>query len=361
MSIHNQSRLQNTALYMGPVRVRKEVLYDDIACDHPSSEQTVVVAQQDLIDDFLGRLQRKQMLGRGGFGTAYLCIYQEPNTHVTIPVVAKFPNEVDVVDSSNRKQGKLDNVLAEFQQEALNAQLLLEGEMACSLFPAGQPMHASAEELGTIRAELKRMKAQPGYQRIHRLLHLVTFPYPVLISEPCDGSLQNAVNANAAGQGQWPNLLFTIYGLPNAWPVICKQICDGINYMHYMKLGHLDMKPDNVLYRINPKTAEIQCYISDFGGCVSPATEQVGAPVSISYTPYFFDEQAMHTQFTPQYADWYSTAATLLALLVVQSNVNQNISYDNPYESIQKWSAVLQCKEKTLLLHKSVELQILRA
>ena len=80
-------------------------------------------------------------LGKGGFGTAYLCQFLGFNKDNHKPVVMKFPNSLtehprwwEALFNFPPTQTTID----EFRQEAQSAQILTEGPCATSVFPPGK-------------------------------------------------------------------------------------------------------------------------------------------------------------------------------------------------------------------------------
>jgi serine/threonine protein kinase len=169
------------------------------------------------------------LLGSGAYGTAYRC------TVFDVSLVVKVPNGVQVVGDRLPTRARIDaNARNDFAQELCNAERLLEpldyrGAMRI------QPADARA-----LHAEMLQMRAHPGYKHIHRLIHgELSSAYPMLFSEPCDGTLWEMRRAHSAP-------LWTT-DAPE-WQALARQLLLAFDYTRTRGLYHLDIKPDNVFY-----------------------------------------------------------------------------------------------------------------
>ena len=96
-------------------------------------------------------------------------------------------------------------------------------------------------------------------------------------------------------------------------------IMQAVGYLHQHRMTHLDIKPDNVMLKINPDTGDIVPVLIDFG--LSKHYDKNGKPTSTVRVSGFSDGYAPVEQytgiytFTPQ-ADVYALAATLYYALV---------------------------------------------
>ena len=96
-------------------------------------------------------------------------------------------------------------------------------------------------------------------------------------------------------------------------------IMQAVGYLHQHRMTHLDIKPYNVMLKINPDTGDIVPVLIDFG--LSKHYDKNGKPTSTVRVSGFSDGYAPVEQytgiytFTPQ-ADVYALAATLYYALV---------------------------------------------
>jgi serine/threonine protein kinase len=170
------------------------------------------------------------LLGSGAYGAAYCC------TVFDVPLVVKVPLGVPVVGDHLPTRARIDEYARDdFAQELRNAERLLE-----PLNYRGarriQPSDARA-----LHAEMLQMRAHRGYDHVHRLIHgeLSTGAYPMLFSEPCDGTLWEKRRARSAP-------LWTT-DAPE-WQALARQLLSAFDYTRTRGLYHLDIKPDNVFY-----------------------------------------------------------------------------------------------------------------
>ena len=137
-----------------------------------------------------------------------------------------------------------------FQQTMFQLNLVMRlqyGNVAAGCFQAGSQWHftENGTDLGTanfvqgreILNELRTLQAHPGYKHLHHILH-VTFNYPncTIFSERCDGDLIHLIQYTPKGF---------------VWADLVSQLGNAMNYIHFHSMAHLDIKPDNVLYKGN--------------------------------------------------------------------------------------------------------------
>jgi hypothetical protein len=106
-------------------------------------------------------------------------------------------------------------------------------------------------------------RRHPGYAHIHRVLvhvecSIMDCGYPMLFSEPCDGTLE----ALAARPRMYPD------SDAPTWRELARQTLSGFDYMLSRRIGNVDIHCGNVFYKKRgPRTYHY--VLADFGGvCV---------------------------------------------------------------------------------------------
>ena len=131
------------------------------------------------------------------------------------------------------------------------------------------------------------------------------FPFirTLMLMEICDGDLEGML-----GYLFWSKTLSEDEARP-----IMLDICHGLNYLHYKGIAHLDIKPPNILFKVDPKSGKRIYKLSDFGFAekvdttleYGPGTPGYQAPEL--YEPYEKDLLK---------ADVYSLGKCLLQMLI---------------------------------------------
>jgi serine/threonine protein kinase len=187
----------------------------------------------------LGRL-----LGRGAYGVAYRCTVFE------VSLVVKVPLDVQVMGDRLPTRASVDECARnDFAQELRNAERLLE-----PLNYRGARL-ISPSNARALHDEMLQMRAHRGYNHIHRIVHgEINGAYPMLFSEPCEGTLWEKRSAHNAP-------LWTT-DAPE-WQALARQLLSAFDYTRTRGLYHLDIKPNNVFY-IGPRYM-----LADFGRMTS--------------------------------------------------------------------------------------------
>ena len=227
--------------------------------------------QQPLVgpkhNNFLECFSYSKRLGSGGFGEVFLARIVSTGKMVAL----KLPRRCMVIPSVDDAQHYLmyDLLLKDlrtpdmkdmFAKEAATAQVLVDGPCAFSRFYPGQPYDIWTEEyMSTIGFELRQMKLHPGYQHMSHILdfkHDIGLPgtLPCIVMEPHAHELEEKmffINRNGSDEHKWIQ--------------VAKQICQAVDYIHYMGFVHRDLKPPNILYDTDSTNESYHIYISDFG------------------------------------------------------------------------------------------------
>ena len=266
----------------------------------------------------------ERRLGRGSFGTAYLCRQLSP-PHNTF--VVKLPNEVLksvppplpqpidklCLDPSNPGYAVLlENGRKELCRECYHAEHLLDAPylralrirqyvreilditddvavqhyIETQLLPdAGAYAQAHAEMVGRplegvtevqyyrAVAEQATRRTHPGFYHIHRVLHMDA-SIPAIISHGHDGSLESLRGSHdphvREGLTFRPRASDGVWELPYIWTQLATQLASAIDFIQtHTRIAHIDFKPGNVLYSrlpgTDPDVHVITCAVSDFG------------------------------------------------------------------------------------------------
>ena len=165
-------------------------------------------------------------LGRGAFGYAYRCKVSDHDLVVKVPLAAAPLGWAQLPDSA-----PLDaEDLTDFAKELRNAARLLE-PVAFS-----NATQLNAEQARALRREMDTMRAHPGYEHIHRIVHGESAPYPMLFSEACEGTL-------------WERLQTTDWSTDSPeWRSLACQMLSAFDYTRTRELYHCDIKTDNIFY-----------------------------------------------------------------------------------------------------------------
>jgi serine/threonine protein kinase len=174
--------------------------------------------------------------------------------------------------------------------------------------------------------ELQLMRIHPGHHHMHRVLHYVA-SIPAIISEYADGSLWELRQSCIEQKRPWlnaPSLLSAScdgVSPTRLWTQIACQMTSAMDYMRtFSPLAHLDLKPSNVLYRLDSTTTaaaaassappSIQCMLSDYGLCMPKTGRIPVCPYGTEYGECFYGTPIYNPDPDTKGAIWTSGAAT---------------------------------------------------
>lgn len=192
------------------------------------------------------RLLRR--LGSGFFGAAYLCRVRETDLVVKVPLAIENARRLNAFLPAEAPIIEDDSDFSHFERELLNAEHLLEPRFR------QRREDFSIEQAETRFNIMQRMRAHPGYKHIHRIVHgevdAARVPYPMLFSEPCEGTLEDRLQRRAT----WDYY---------RWRTLAVQLWLAFDYMRARGLYHLDLKADNIFF------IGERYMVADFGFCGS--------------------------------------------------------------------------------------------
>ena len=90
-------------------------------------------------------------------------------------------------------------------------------------------------------------------------IHEETTGFPfitiLMLMEICDGDLESML-----GYFYWPKILSEDEARPIMW-----DICQGLKYLHSKNIVHFDLKPANILFKVDPNSGKRVYKLADFG------------------------------------------------------------------------------------------------
>ena len=131
----------------------------------------------------------------------------------------------------------------------------------------GEPLvDLNGNEYFELLYQIHIFQAHPGYAHLHQVLHL-DMSIPAIISEPAHGSLLS-LSTDPAVNGAL-HFRSNATDVPPLWLCIAHQVAMALQFMdEKTPLVHVDLKPDNILYRGDPRRpSHFCCLVSDYGIC----------------------------------------------------------------------------------------------
>ena len=201
-----------------------------------------------------------QPLGSGRHSVGFACVVHGRACAVKVPrLVLKLTMQGEPPhlpsDSLDRvaDQSDVDRLFKAYACEAHYARKLLD--------PVDTPVHdaqLSREQVCALFDEREAMRRHPGFENIHRILHVELSPanpYPMLFSQLCDGIVEDLVDRG----------LFESTN-HDAWRAAAIQIVHAFDYMRVRGVIHLDLCIRNVFFHASPdgRLEHTRYVISDF-------------------------------------------------------------------------------------------------
>jgi hypothetical protein len=283
------------------------------------------------------------------------------------------PGNMRAADASQHP-GRADT-LRRFRREMANAEALLEPEFASDLrygvalhdyrkrSHAGDPpsdiekfklelvgtrLHnLSGSQYFKLVEEVHSMRMHAGYHHMHQVLHFDP-DLPAIISEKASGdlnSIRHLSNNRDPTHTGWLALGSASTARrrpPPLWIRIAAQLALAFDYMdQYCSMVHLDVKPGNVLFLLEPTSSasttaaaaaaapvQIRCMLSDYGICAPkteafdrthfPGTDQYNPPATPDLE--LWNGAAGAARGDMQQLSAFQFAMTLLNLLQIQGH-----------------------------------------
>ena len=327
-------------------------------------------------DAFLDGYVAERRLGRGTYGTAFLCRCTVDGAYSVVKLAnalvddaVALPQPVRHLQArpdpgSRAYRNRLAEARLELRTECWHAELLLEPaitralrmrmyarvtgglvhnhddgsgalaylETECFNAPdkydeaaaemVGLPLRGLSEvEFYRLVAAQAQLRTHPGFYHIHSVQHF-DWSIPALVSAPLDGSLGSLW----AQSGSDPKLREALtlrppdWVAPYLWVNIAMQIGEAMRYMEaWTPVAHIDLKPDNMLYRRNPHPDpdvwDVTCVIADFGMVVAhdEPIPRLTAATRRNYRS-FMGTRCFVPPFDQAYPAWFTGSATARSL-----------------------------------------------
>ena len=202
------------------------------------------------------------------------------------------------------------------------------GDTATRTFKPGQKwtfyalQHPNFNTRSRILQEMDALSRWQGYSQLHQILHLERLDGggTRLYSLLCDG--------DAASLQQNNRNELAIDSPQQYWQIFCEDLTSAVVYMHAMHTAHLDIKPQNILYRLGPRTridgstpGDIRFLLTDYDFLTSadPNTTQVFRGGTSAFMPLAvrLNQNGHHIQVNLHCVDMYAVCVTLVSMLFV--------------------------------------------
>jgi serine/threonine protein kinase len=290
-------------------------------------------------DVLLRNLVVRESLGQGGFGRAYKARLQRRQLVVKLPIALVRPDDqipnlrqgrgaclddvlqpLDQVLDDDRKEARID-----FKKECQNAEKVLDPPVERYIRNryhgrrSGRSLMWSmltAVEQNVVAAARQRWQNEPGYAHMHPVLHLDRH-IPLLLSEYAPHTLYGLSFVLGASQD----------GV-DRWLVAARQLADAVAFLRRrVGLAHLDIKPNNVFYKVLTGTRRPHIWLGDYGLMArkdAQCTFRTGTRLYM--LPLRLQAELSRDHFTNDHQQLFGYYATLVNLLTY-TNANGAVEY----------------------------------
>ena len=228
-------------------------------------------------------------LGEGGFGQAWTCTLARGGRYVI-----KLPRDTSLVHTADGRRHFISlqppslkeakENIRDFQEEIFNFECMMEPGAYIANFADGEhwpstlhllPPEANQGKYREYAEEMKRIKTMPGYAHMHQLYHFAILcdgRLPVILSMPCDGSLENYIDMVESMRDDHSLRAHTQRGPSDLWLSLGSQLALAMEFMEGRNFVNVDIKMDNILYHVvldEEGTQHMHFLLADYGMCTT--------------------------------------------------------------------------------------------
>jgi len=287
-------------------------------------------------------------LGSGGYGWAYPALYRNPDPAIPTmkKCVVKLPlnliqNHIIEIDwngnihlnerISDDDKRSFSRAVSNFKGEWEHSFMLRFGRGVSKLGMDNVHWKITGAQFLKAQCERMELKRFPGFDNIHSVQG-IDLRVPLIMSEYFDGTLSDLSALN---------FMVSNPDIRQAYMYKCiiPQTYAGLRYMHIVAgLAHMDIKPQNMLYKFVPGNMYPQVVLSDFGSCVDAKTQINGDIGTRGYAAPEVEQENQvagifkeRAYYMPIHADAFSWALSMMDIIHPSTYYSKNL-----YEKIQK-------------------------
>lgn len=312
--------------------LRSIVDHDDDDDDDCSKHKQLLFSSSQIIENHLDEDMYKNIivtgrsLGEGGYGQAFPALYKNPDVKNPFmkKCVVKFPillikkgiirieanGRIDVFLKHEEDRQSFKMAVRNFEDEWKHSFILRFGRGAYELGLDQSQWKITGTQFWKAQCDRMKLKHHSGFENIHSIQG-IDLHVPLIISDFFDGTLDDLSRLSFMKYD--PDMMRQYM-----YQCIIPQTYAGLRFMHVnAKLAHMDIKPQNMLYRYVQGKLYPQVVLSDFGCCEDANTKLdywVGTVAFMAPEVRLLMEQST-PMYVPKYTDAFSWALSMMMII----------------------------------------------